>query len=116
MNTLTHIYTAHYRYSGLNKVDITVKGNHPIWGQFKPTWDMVMGVKNGTLSQDDYVTQYLDILQHRISLATWEELFSLDKAVFVCFCPKDAFCHRNILVRFICNTLGSRIIYGGWKQ
>lgn len=33
--------TAQYRYSGNDRLDITVKGNDPIGKIFAPTWEMV---------------------------------------------------------------------------
>ncbi len=111
---LKHIYTAHYRYSGDNRVDITVKGKHPVWQPFAPTWDMVMGVKNLTLSEEEYIMKYLGILQ-KVPINTWNKLLSMEEVVFVCFCNEQNFCHRNILTNFICQTLQNRVVYMGWK-
>lgn len=111
---LKYIYTAHYSYSGNNRVDITVKGNDPIWSPFKPTWEMVMGVKNGTMTYDEYANKYLTILAN-VPINTWNKLFAMEEVVFVCFCSQKAFCHRNILTNYICNLLGERVAYIGWK-
>jgi len=114
-HTLKRIYTAHYRYGGDDRIDITVKGNDPDWAPFKPTWEMVMGVKKGTVSESDYINMYLDIV-NKVPVATWDKLLSMEEITLVCFCPQDAFCHRNILTRQICMTLSGRVQYIGWRS
>lgn len=107
------IYTSNYRYDGPNRIDITVKGNSKEWKPFAPTWNMVMGVKNGALSEQGYVEQYLRLID-KVPHVTWDAILKYDYVVFICFCPKDAFCHRNILTRYIINNTNDRVIYGGW--
>jgi hypothetical protein len=41
------LYTARYRYSGNDRLDITVKGKDPIGRIFAPSRKMVMGSKEG---------------------------------------------------------------------
>ena len=38
----TKVYTAQYRYSGLHRLDITVKGKDQVGRVFAPSWDMVI--------------------------------------------------------------------------
>lgn len=114
MNKLHTVYTAHYRYSGSDRTDITVKGQHPEGKLFAPTWDMVMGVKKGTVTEDKYVELYLDILKNKVPVSAWNWLLSEPVRTLVCFCPKDAFCHRNILVNYLIQILGIRITNGGF--
>lgn len=112
---LQTIYTAQYRYSGLDRVDITVKGQDPDWKAFAPTWSMVMGVKNHTMSEVEYTELYnRDLI--KVPTHIWDRLLQMKEATFVCFCPQNAFCHRNILVNYIINALGNRIVYGGWRN
>jgi hypothetical protein len=115
------IYTAHYRYSGPDRVDITVKGQDRNWKQFAPTWNMVMGVKNGTMSEQEYIDLYSPSLDRRtvigdVSGPTWHKLLQMETATFVCFCPEGAFCHRNILLNYILGVMRGRIVYGGWRS
>jgi hypothetical protein len=114
-HVLSKIYTAHYRYGGPDRVDITVKGQDPRWKEFAPTWNMVMGVKKGTMSEAEYIRLYLIILS-RVSTTTWDALLQMEEVTFVCFCNKDWFCHRNILVRYIVESLGDRVSYMGWRE
>jgi len=113
-NKLTRIYTAHYRYSGSDRIDITVKGQDAKWKLFAPTWKMVMGVKNGTMTEDQYITEYLKILDN-VSINIWNSLFQMETITLVCFCNKDAFCHRNILTNYICDSVVD-IQYYGWRD
>lgn len=111
---LKYIYTSNYRYSGENRVDITVKGNVPIWKPFAPTWGMVIGHKKGMLDDSGYISKYLEILE-KVPIVTWDKLLTMEEIVLVCFCPENSFCHRNILTNHLLNILGSRVAYLGWK-
>jgi len=115
---LSRIYTAHYRYNGPDRVDITVKGKDPLWSAFAPSWDMVMGVKNKTMSEAEYIRRY-DIILSKVPTVVWKALLEMDEATFVCFCNEDWFCHRNMLVHYIVSSLGGvpgRVTYGGWRE
>ena len=114
IHVLKTIYTSHYRYAGPNRIDITVKGKHPDWRTFAlHTWDMVMGIKKGTMSESEYIRFYLDIL-YKVPAGVWDKLLQHEEVVFVCFCNKDSFCHRNILTQVILKTLNGRVNYGGF--
>jgi hypothetical protein len=110
---LRNVYTGHYRYSGPDRVDITVKGQDKLWKLFAPNWSMVMDFKNGLLSEDEYTKKYLIILDG-IPVSIWTELFKMETATLVCFCPKGAFCHRNILMNYICQSVAG-VEYMGWR-
>jgi len=112
-HVLNRIYTSNYRYDGPNRIDITVKGSHPEWRVFAPTWDMVKGTKNGTLSEEEYVRLYLNIID-KVPAMSWDKLLKYESIVLVCFCPQYNFCHRNILTRYITKTLNNRVSYAGW--
>ena len=114
MFRLKRIYTAHYRYSGSDRIDITVKGQDPDWHEFSPSWDMVMGTKKGTMSKEEYVDKYLTIL-NLVSANTWDRLCSYEEITLVCFCNENDFCHRNILTNYMLNTLTGRVHYMGFR-
>ena len=92
-----NIYTAQYRYSGTDRFDITVKGQDPLGKLFAPTWKMVMGIKNQTMAEYDYVMEYSKIL---VAALTDQDVVNRvlqrfnNEMTLVCFCPKGAFCHR----------------------
>ena len=93
------IYTSQYRYSGEDRLDITVKGQDPVGKLFAPTWDMVIGTKKGTLTKKEYTKQYIDIITN--VLLTKQDVvrtvLNRPRITFVCFCPAGAFCHRYLL-------------------
>jgi len=98
------IYTAQYRYNGPDRLDITVSKRNNTWGRaFAPTRDIVMGHKNGTLSDKGYTEQYHAMMNTSIKLnvVNWHHLLTLKRVTFVCFCPPDKFCHRVILANIV---------------
>lgn len=102
------LYTAQYRYSGQDRLDITVKGNCPAGRLYAPTWNMVMGMKKGTLSKEEYTKQYYQLLIDRWNgngRSEMEVLVKITKTqgrdlTVVCFCPSGTFCHRYLMVNF----------------
>lgn len=111
---LAYIYTAHYRYGGPDRTDVTVKGQHPMGQYFAPTWDIVKGVKDGTIQEQEYIDRYIKILQNAPTKA-WNWLLSEETRTFVCFCPRENFCHRNILTNYIMHILRD-VKYMGWRE
>ena len=110
------LYTAQYRYSGPDRLDITAKSKDPVGKLFAPTWDMIKDLKAGKITEKQYRAMY-----HVILMSRWEhyglELTEIsNKAKYqdltlVCFCPSDAFCHRYLLMELL--TYNWRITYGG---
>ena len=118
------LYTAQYRYPGKDRLDITVKGKDSMGKIYAPTWDMVMDWKNKKISDQRYSELYYGRL-----LELWpkysKEMLQLvnrikgingseEDITLVCFCPKDTFCHRYLLVKFFQHNWG--ITYGGERK
>ena len=98
------IYTAQYRYRNHDRFDITVKSSYGHAKKFAPTWDMVMGIKNNTMSQEEYTKQYKQILNNLDIKWVKEYIVSVGAyggITLVCFCPKGSFCHRYILAEWL---------------
>ncbi len=115
------IYTAHYRYSGGDRLDITVKGKCPTGRWWAPTWDMVNGFRNNTISEAEYTQQYYDLLNSRWTDPNFVactiaivELVKTADVTFVCFCPAGTFCHRLLLVTWLQHNWN--VIYGGERN
>jgi len=95
------VWTAQYRYSGPDRLDITVKGKDPFGKLFAPTWEMVMGLKGGKITETDYRSEYISLLLERSrEKINWADMISEDRTL-VCFCKPGAFCHRVILAQFL---------------
>lgn len=91
------LWTAQYRYNGVDRFDITVKGKANL--TFAPTWQMVNGHKNGTLADEQYIDLYTERMRwtYKNNPKTWQELLGKDEVTLVCFCAAGDFCHRLIL-------------------
>lgn len=115
MEKRVKVFTSQYRYSGPDRLDITVKGNDPIGRVFAPTWNMVNGLKSGTLSVAEYTNKYQKILNASImsNLRVWDDILHRERIVLVCFCPPNHFCHRHLLSTAL-GMLGAEI--GGRSQ
>ena len=97
------LWTAQYRYSGKDRLDITVKGNDPIGKAFAPSWDMVTRYKNGKITEKQYIEEYKIrmIKSCANNHEAWDWLLSQDEVTLVCFCKAGAFCHRKLLAKML---------------
>jgi len=80
-------------------VDTTVKSATGLWKAFAPTWTMVMGVKHGQLSHDDYTAQYHAMLA-QVDANVWEALAQHERVTFLCYCRDGWFCHTHLLIDY----------------
>ena len=94
-------------HSNIELIDITVKSGLAL---FAPTWEMVRGVKSGTLSEEDYIEQYTEMMRLSWSNAPeqWLALFEKPAIALGCYCPAESFCHRHLLVYFLSQIAAHR--------
>lgn len=99
---MVKIYTAQYRYSGDDRLDITVKGKDPIGRLFAPSWEMVMGSKEGRISWPEYKEMYKELMRnsYRQHKDVWGEILNREEVTLVCFCQTGADCHRYLLADY----------------
>ena len=97
------LYTAQYRYSGNDRLDITVKGKDPVGRIFAPTWKMVMGSKEGIISWTEYQEMYREMMQasYRQHRDIWNSILNRHEVTLVCFCKADSTCHRYLLADYL---------------
>lgn len=110
------LYTGQIRYPGTDRIDITVKSGSGIGKIFAPTWDMVMGVKNGTLSNEEYTATYYQLLTdrwntHSKEILEFVEMVKTFPVTIVCYCQKGSFCHRYLLKEWL--VYNFKVKYGG---
>jgi uncharacterized protein YeaO (DUF488 family) len=89
---------------GVKGMDVTVKSAKGFARSFAPTWTMVMGYKNGTLTETQYTEQYMKILG-AVSVEAWRWLYAQavnDEVVLLCFCKDRQFCHTHLLIDYAC--------------
>jgi hypothetical protein len=95
------VWTSQFRYSGEDRIDITVKSAKYPWNVFAPTWKMVMEYKR-TGDRQTYIDQY-DSIVMKAFIAHEQELVTLtnsDRTItLVCFCRAGEFCHRVLLAQ-----------------
>lgn len=94
------IYTSQYRYSGKNRLDITVKSGDKT---FAPIWDMVSKYKKGLITEEEYTKEYYKLMRnsYKNHKDKWDQLLDQDEVVLVCFCKKGSFCHRYLLAEIL---------------
>lgn len=100
----------------IKMMDTTVKSGYSI---FAPTWDMVLGHKAGTLSDEEYSKLYREMLirSWKTKRKEWTTFLEDDDVyALACYCKAGAFCHRHLLVRFLeqlCKQLEKPFEYYG---
>jgi len=109
------LYTAQYRYSGDDRLDITVKGKDQSGKIFAPTWKMVMLSKDKKISWHEYKRMYKDLMRSSYlkKQADWEEILNREEVTFVCFCKSGSSCHRYLLAEYF-ESLGA--VYKGERS
>jgi hypothetical protein len=100
------IKTAQYRYSGPDRLDITVKGNVGAGKILAPTWEMVNAFKKQSITDWQYAQKYYALIMQRlmdsaIQTAFLDMLKTHETLTFVCFCPAHTFCHRILAAQLI---------------
>jgi hypothetical protein len=102
-----NFWTAQYRYSGPNRLDITVKGKDPIGHIFAPSWDIVMGYKNNG-DEQQYISNYHQqmLASYKNNRHLWDQVLAMEEVVLVCFCKSGDFCHRKLVAHYL-QELGS---------
>jgi len=81
-------------------LDVTIKSSRGLAAVFAPdNWEMVMGVKRGTVPTAVYRDWYLGVLRRSYcqERSQWEMLLARKRAVLMCYCHPWQFCHRHIL-------------------
>lgn len=94
---------------GIDVIDCTVKSGDP---RLAPNWRIVMGHKRGTVSDEEYIREYLMMMRmsYLANRDFWDGLLKRDRLIFACYCKKQArFCHRYILAE-IFERLGGEIV------
>ena len=85
---------------GIPYIDTTVKTGVKA---FAPSWDMVLGVKDGSLSPADYTRRYHDMMELSFIAYPdeWQELLAHDEVTLLCYCRVGEFCHRHLLAGIV---------------
>jgi hypothetical protein len=103
MEAIMRIYTC--QIAGRQKavglvLDTTVKSGAGLGKILAPTWDIVMGVKDGHITPEQYTGRYLELLRQRFRRNKQEflEILQHDQVTLLCYCRPGDFCHRHLAV------------------
>ena len=74
-----------------------------------------MGYKNKLITEEQYTIQYLHMLDesYRKNKSEWDKLLSMDSVTFVCYCPKNTFCHRHLLAQYLKHKFPNEVVLEG---
>ena len=82
-------------------IDVTVKSGSGLGKAMAPTWAMVMGHKQGKITDAEYTAQYIPIMRRALMDGKWlNELLGLNvkNVCFLCYCRDGKFCHSHLLI------------------
>lgn len=106
------MFTSYYAKHGTDRNAVAISAKPPDWyvgvtyPLLAPSWDLINGVKSGSMSEDEYTERYLKLLKKR-GASPYRTLSDLgDQAILLCFETPDKFCHRRIVADWIEFTLG----------
>ncbi len=98
------VYTARIHTPGRGLVlDTTVKSGSGLGTILAPTWEIVMGVKQGRISEAAYTQRYLGILRERFATnrQPFLDILTHEQVTLKCYCRKGAFCHRHLALEVL---------------
>ena len=107
---MTRLTRAQIR-QGVSGIDTTVKSAQGIWRALAPSWDMVMGYKQGTLSWEAYCAQYAKFLA-RVPNAVWDALAQEEQRTLLCYCRDGWNCHTHEIIDFAVRQFPARFSDG----
>lgn len=95
--------------------DITLKSGNQA---FSPNPRMLGAYKRGEQSEDEFIQLYRNAMEVSFEEVPgeWEALVKKDKVALACYCSKEGFCHRYLLVNILmekAKELNVSIIYNG---
>lgn len=75
-----------------------------VYKPLMPTWDMVNGIKEGTLTEEEYTKKYIALLDARE--VTYEKVVEAlgEDAILICWEGTKKFCHRKLAARYLEQT------------
>lgn len=101
--------------TGIVLIDTTVKSGLKA---FAPAWDMVLGHKDGSMSNERYTELYQGLMRSswREQPQAWLDLLAKPKIALACYCRPGNFCHRHILASYLLaagQAMGKTVVLRG---
>lgn len=109
------ITTSYYAKNGANPNAFSISAKAPDFYTGKsykllaPTWEIITAVKNGKISELQYIEQYMNLLFDRG--VTPEQILNdlPENAILLCYEKSGDFCHRRIVAKWIEQEMGIAI-------
>jgi hypothetical protein len=84
--------------------------NGSIMRELNPPQQLLFDYKNGRCTEEEYKQRYYDNI---LSTLNPNEIYNkLKGKVILCYCGKYSFCHRNLVLKWLEDNLGSEVIGG----
>lgn len=98
---MTTIGTARINTKDPDALNTTIKSASTPEGEaLAPTWQMVMDIKNGRITWEQYTQQYLALLRQRYAhdKTPFLNILKRDRTILTCYCTDPQHCHRTLAV------------------
>lgn len=79
-----------------------------IMRELNPSQELLYNYKNGNISDEEYSEIYFN---ETLKSLNPEDIYNkLKGKVILCYCGKDSFCHRHLVIEWLEQNLGSEVI------
>ncbi len=109
------ITTSNYATRGEYTNSYAISVRPPVWYKGKsfpllaPTWEMVMGIRDGLINEEQYSTMFFSHLLKKGTTADKVLEILPSNACLLCYEPGFTFCHRRLVALWIENETGIKI-------
>lgn len=121
--TVSTVWTAHYRFDGPQRLDVSRQGRDPLGVQLAPSLELLVPYKRATKAGGfaparwaRYVADYTaEMRASFVAHDRWRALLerAADGVVLVCFCPAVARCHRGVAAKLLVAAGRGTLALGG---
>jgi uncharacterized protein YeaO (DUF488 family) len=103
MLTIYTIQIAKWRLAKAKQIRITDTTVTSGLGFLAPSWEMVLGHKNGGMSCEQYTKLYDECIQRSQTHhpEQWGDLLKPETLCLACYCRAGFFCHRLLLAKHL---------------
>lgn len=84
--------------------------NGSILRELNPPQQLLYDYKNGLCNNEEYTCRYIENVLKNLN--PFDIYNKLKGKVILCYCGKDSFCHRNIVLNWLEQNLGKEVIGG----
>lgn len=78
--------------------------------ELNPTQQLLYDYKNGLCDEHEYEERYYNNILSRLDAKSIYE--KVKGKVLLCYCGKDKFCHRKLVLKWLADNLGENVVGG----